>query len=225
MPIRAELTTMQTKINEKDGSEMVWVPEGDFIMGGDAYGAKPRRTVHTAGYWIYKYPVTVEQYTRYCTEMGVKWPDKPRWGYRHNHPVVNVSWHDATRYCAWAGVSLPKEVEWEKAARGTDGREFPWQGPWDASKCANSVGEKRGSTAPVTQHPGGASPFGAWDMAGNVWEWCDDWYEEGKYRVLRGGAWINYDGVIFRCACRNWYAPDVVNDGIGLRGVSRPGSS
>src|SRR5580704_10252336 len=122
---------MQTKINEKDGAEMVWVPDGEFIMGGDAYGAKPRRTVHTAGYWIYKYPVTVEQYTRYCTENGVDWPKKPDWGYRHNHPVVNVSWHEAATYCKWADVSLPTEAQWEKAARGTDGREYPWGDAWD----------------------------------------------------------------------------------------------
>jgi sulfatase modifying factor 1 len=233
---------VQTKINEKDGAEMVWVPAGEFVMGSDDSNwndERPRRTVYLDGYWIYKYPVTWEQYGAYCRESGLSLPPKPDWGWRHDHPVVNVSWNDANSYAAWAGVLLPTEAQWEKAARGTDGREYPWEGPWDASKCANLVGPRRNSTAPVTEHPGGVSPFGAMDMAGNAWEWCEDWYAEDYYkaapsrnptgpadgtdRVLRGGGWSSNDEVSFRCAYRGRYVPDIVIDICGFRCASRAG--
>jgi sulfatase modifying factor 1 len=243
---RVEAPVAETKINEKDGAEMVWVPEGEFVMGNDdgLQREKPLRTVYLDGYWIYKYPVTLEQYAAYCRESGLSLPPKPEWGWRHDHPVVNVSWHDATAYAAWAGVALPTEAQWEKAARGTDGREYPWGETWDPARCQCSrdkYGDAK-STAPVTEYRDGVSPFGAMDMAGNVWEWCDDWYAEnyyykaapsrnpagpaaGEYRVLRGGGWYNYDGGYFRCAYRDGDGPDVVNGGIGFRCASRAGLS
>jgi len=232
---------METKINEKDGAEMVWVPEGEFIMGSDDHDddEKPRRTVYLDGYWIYKYPVTLEQYAKYCRESGLALPPKPEWGYRHNHPVVNVSWDDALAYCEWASVALPSEAEWEKAARGTDGREYPWGPEWDTLMCSNSVGGGSSSTASVTAHPSGGSPFGAMEMAGNVWEWCGDWYSNAYYnnapkrnpigppkgsgRVLRGGGWNYNRPDVFRCADRYGYAPGNGYYVFGFRCVSRPG--
>ena len=88
--------------------------------------------------------------------------------------MVNVDWNDANAYAEWAGAALPTEAEWEKAARGTDGRIYPWGNDWDRTKCVNAVH----STMPVGSIPAGASPYGCQDMAGNVWQWCADWYDD-----------------------------------------------
>ncbi|MGO8673955.1 MAG: formylglycine-generating enzyme family protein [Capsulimonadaceae bacterium] len=214
------------KINEIDLAEMVFIPPGDFVMGYD------KRRVHLDGYWIYKYPVTMEQYARYCSKNRKPTPPRPEWGWRADHPVVNVSWHDAAAYCDWAGVALPSEARWEKAARGTDGREFPWGDEWDPTCCQCSrkkmADAKR--TAPVSAHPTGVSPYGVRDMAGNVWEWTLTEYDTGSdenvssnnARVLRGGGWgVNREGS-FRCAVRSGNQPGGADGDVGFRGSSGP---
>jgi formylglycine-generating enzyme required for sulfatase activity len=251
-------------VNEMDGAEMVWVPEGEFIMGttnkqaADALkecpenfieifklyfdAEKPQRKVYLDGYWIYKYEVTVAQYRKFCEVTERKMPGYPIWGWIDNHPMVNVSWQDAADYAKWAGVTLPTEAHWEKAARGTDGRTYPWGNDWDATKCANRVKtlfakrfrsnyEKTFSigTQPVGSYLAGASPYGCMDMAGNVSEWCADWYDVNYYkkaptknptgpsgavvfeglgitsegvRVLRGGSNNDIARDFFRCGFR-----------------------
>jgi formylglycine-generating enzyme required for sulfatase activity len=236
-----------TKINPKDGAEMILIPAGEFQMGStdtdkDAKGdQKPQRKVYLDAYYMYKTEVTVAQFRKFCHATGRKsMPPKPDWGWIDTHPIVNVSWNDAVAYAKWAGVALPTEAQWEKAARGTDGRIYPWGNEWDKSKCANWSNSGEGNTImethPVGSFPDGASPYGVMDMAGNVWEWCGDWYNADYYknatvrnphgpatgtvRVLRGGSWGNYGYDDCRGAFRNGSYPGYDVGDVGFRCAS-----
>ena len=134
-----------------------------------------------------------------------------------NRPVTGVSWYEAAAYCAWAGVRLPGEAEWEWAASGLEGREYPWGKAEPDEKRAN-FGMKLGNPTPVGLYPAGATPDGVADMAGNVWEWVEDWYELDKERVLRGGSFDD-DSRVLRAAIRNSFEPDSRIDIIGFRCV------
>jgi formylglycine-generating enzyme required for sulfatase activity len=194
--------------SSRDGAEMVSVPAGQFWMGSDHGDAdeKPRRRVYLDAFRIDKYEVTNALYRRFMDASGRAAPqywNDSKWN-EPNQPVVGVDWNDASVYCAWAGKRLPTEAEWEKAARGTDGRKYPWGEQWDSSRV-NSDESNLGKTVAVGSYPSGVSPYGAHDMAGNVREWVADWYadsyyqrapdrnpkgpESGQYRVLRGGSW------------------------------------
>lgn len=211
------------------GGPMLLVPEGEFIMGSDVWeqNEMPSHKVFLEDFYIDEYEVTNIKY-RKCIEAGAcQEPDlntcyvwmEDRWKQgvklgedfkRDRYPVVCVKWEDANSYCMWAGKRLPTEAEWEKAARGTDGRTYPWGN--EAATCEYAVMydggigcERRGSNQEVGSKPKGASPYGAMDMAGNVWEWVADWRDEkyylnspykmpkgpatGTLRVLRGGSW------------------------------------
>lgn len=196
-----------TCMNPKDGAVMVWVPAGEFLTGSDCgyLDEKPSHKVYLDGYWIYKYEVTVGQYRKFCQETGRSMPITPFFGWKDRYPIVNVYWREATDYAKWAGMRLPTEAEWEKAARGPDGRTYPWGSRWDPSSCNNCLSGQM-HPQPVGSYPKGASPYGCLDMAGNVWEWCDDWFSKdyyktspyknpkgsvsGTYHVLKGGGWI-----------------------------------
>ncbi len=236
-----------TKINPIDGAEMVWVPSGSFTMGSpNGVGLDnehPAHQVTLSGYWMYKYPVTVAQYGVFCvaTEhdmpefnfIGFSWVEKSGWDdvALQKHPIVNVTWNDCKDYADWAGINLPTEAQWEYAARGSEGRNYPWGGlatsdykhnGWEESKCSNYSNSysKNISTWPVGSFLAGASWCGAQDLAGNVWEWCADWYGDysstpatnptgptsGDYRVLRGGSWGG-DNDFVRGAFRSYYFP------------------
>ena len=205
------------------GIELVPIPAGEFLYGDD----KERK--YLPGYEIMKYPVTVAQYRQFCQATGRVMPIAPNWGWQDTHPMVNVTWDDASAFAAWTGLALSTEEQWEKAARGMDGWEYPWGNTWDAAKCQCSphghYSADAHSTVSVGSFPAGASPYGCLDMAGNVWEWCDSWYEVNKTRVLRGECWIHGDPDTFRAAFRYCRAPTFWNTLNGFRCVSRSPAS
>ena len=230
-----------TRINPKDGAEMVYVPAGRFVMGDAsldrAYHNCPRRRVTLDAFWIYKNDVTVAQYRKFCEATGAQMPDAPEWGWKDDNPMVNVSWDDAKAYCDWAATALPTEAQWEKAARGTDGHRYPWGNDFDGSKLWRSKNKTAdaGSTGPVGSIAAGASPYGCLDMAGNVWQWRSDWYNpdyyktapsnnptgptSGKTRLLRGGSWDDYAPVDFQSARRVDVDPGARYHSNGFRAV------
>jgi formylglycine-generating enzyme required for sulfatase activity len=184
-------------------------------------GEKPQ-TVELPEFRIAKYPVTNLEYFRFVEATGHRRPD--HWlrdgSYPPElarHPVVFVSWEDAVAYTSWAGARLPAEAEWEKAARGADGRIYPWGNEFTAENCNTSESGADG-TRLVDAHPGGASVYGVMGMAGNVWEWtATDYENDEQWRVLKGGAW-DYKGIKdTRCAFRVYFRPDFRNGAVGFR--------
>jgi serine/threonine-protein kinase len=227
-PPRTPRTAPPLRIVESDGSELLLVPAGPFKMG------PKRREVRLDAFHIDRRPVTNRQFKRFVDVTGYFPEDEgARRFLQHfrrgeipagleDHPVVNVSWTDAAAYAAWAGKRLPTEAEWEKAARGSDGRKYPW-GPDEPTPAHANFGSRTRGTTPVGAHPAGASPYGLDDMAGNVWEWCEDvddatFYTEGPAdnprltgppsapRVLRGGAWM-YAARSLRTTTRTAFEP------------------
>ena len=218
---------------------------GNQIENGDPMASDdetPQHTLYLPEYRIARVPVTNAQYLRFAQATKYKTPEDWTDGRipdgKQEHPVVNVSWHDAIAFCDWAKVQLPSEAQWEKAARGTDGRIWPWgnQAP-DKTHC--NFNSNVGDTTPVGAYPAGASPYGVLDMAGNVWEWtrslwanypyrADDGREdfgrkENERRVLRGGSFLNYLRYGVRCAYRFRLLPDLRPWYNGFRLLS-PGS-
>jgi formylglycine-generating enzyme required for sulfatase activity len=223
---------------------MIYVPPGPFVMGGE-YGFPVQIARLEEGFFINRYPVTNAEYRRFVEAGGYgkreywsdegwqrkqreKWTEPRYWDHtkwnQPDQPVVGVSWYEAEAYARWAGGRLPTEVEWEKAARGVDGRQYPWGDGFDPSKC-NTRESGIGKTTPVGEYSAkGDSPYGAADMAGNVWEWCADWYDENEdAKVLRGGSWSYYRWVA-RCPYRTGNDPRPRLDLVGFR-VSRSSSS
>jgi formylglycine-generating enzyme required for sulfatase activity len=196
--------------------EWIDIPAGEFQMGDNFNeGASDERPVHTVyldSYKIARYELTFDQYDKFCDDTGKNKPSDERWG-RGTRPVINVSWDDAKAFCDWLSkktgrdIHLPTEAQWEKAARGTDQRRYPWGNSSPNCSTANYAGCCR-QTKPVGSYSSGVSPYGVHDMAGNVYEWCSDWYSDTYYsssprnnptgsaiptvpgtRILRGGAW------------------------------------
>jgi formylglycine-generating enzyme required for sulfatase activity len=224
-----------TQTNPKNGLSYVRIQPGEFQMGAtpgdtEAYSdEKPRHRVRiTKGFWLSDTPVTVAAYKRFVAERAdFKMPPapdfNPNWS-KDDHPIVRVTWDEAQAYCEWAGCGLPTEAQWEYAARGgQDGLKYPW-GSEISPEHANYAGSKWKGTSPVRSYP--ANAWGLYDMAGNVWEWVADWYDEnyygtlptgkptddprgpqsGKVRVLRGGSFL-YVSWSLRAAVRNRVEP------------------
>ncbi len=174
--------------------DMVLIPSGEFIMGSNegAVDEGPERNIYLQSFFIDKYAVTNEQYKNYIEET--KHPLPKGWaftGYDSNfrdHPVVFVNYSDAEAYCTRQGKRLLNEEEWEKAARGTDGRKYPWGDHFDETNANTSLGEIVG-TVPVTSYESGKSPYGLLNMAGNVWEWTSTAGQNEGTKITRGGSW------------------------------------
>ena len=199
---------------ESSGGRFDWVevPPGDYVIGRDAEDSR-QRVVDVDAFELTRTPVTNAQYGRFVAETGAAAP--PHWPAPADHPVALVDWAEASAFCAWAGGRLPTEAEWEKAARGTDGRAYPWGDEEDESRAAVGRGLK-GSTSAVGSHPTGASPYGLLDMAGNVWEWTSTEYPPGE-RVLRGGSFASPALAWARCTMRSHSRPVRRQAHIGFR--------
>jgi eukaryotic-like serine/threonine-protein kinase len=205
---------------------MSLIPAGTFWMGSpDGLGAAdehPQRQVRVAAFCMDRIEVTVSSYDR-CVSAGVCSPRSGGWSRgRPDLPATGVSWNDADAFCRWRGGRLPTEMEWEYGARGTDGRMFPWgnEAPW--RQLCWSRGD--GGPCVVGRFGRGASPFGLFDMAGNVWEWTGSWYassDQGPtdeaFRVCRGGAWGSSDPSWVRVALRVRIAPTSRDNNLGFR--------
>ena len=235
-------TSLPTEIIDAKGVTMRLVPAGVFTMGSDAYdNEKPIHEVMLPDYYMDVYEVTNALYRACVDADGCAAPKDTR---RYNdskyanHPVVYVDWNQAKTYCEWRFARLPTEAEWEKAARSADGRTYPW-GNNAPDKTLLNYNNNIGDTSAVGSYLGGRSPYGMYDMSGNVWEWVADWYSEtyygtlgenafdpqgpasGSVRVLRGGAWY-YSNVNTRSAYRSRYVPGDRLNGFGFRCALSP---
>ncbi|MBI3995369.1 MAG: formylglycine-generating enzyme family protein [Nitrospirae bacterium] len=252
-------------------NEMIAIPAGEFIIGNNGRGAgegagdpdeMPEHRIHVGAFLIDKYEVTNAQYKAFVDATNHRapkhWqPSRPVGGMtrsgdgngpityppgKADHPVVFVDWYDANEYCHWAGKRLPTEEEWEKGARGTDGRIFPWGNAFDVKKTNSPQYwlslNKEGDTMPVGSFENGKSPYGLYDMSGNVYEWTANWYKPyprnpefnshygEKNKIVRGGSW--YDCLSYGCGLsapsynRSRFAPEIRNKGFGFRCAKNP---
>jgi formylglycine-generating enzyme required for sulfatase activity len=220
----------------KDRAIIVRVPAGDFLMGSaEGEGEPPERPQHRvfgSEFLMDKTEVTWRQFRKFAEATGASLPPAPLWGTPGDYAVSGVRYDEAKAYCEWVGGRLPTEAEWEKAARGSDGRLYPWGNIWDPDRCNTFDGGPHRPEA-VGSFPECLSPYGLVDMAGSVFEWCADWYDDGypegasrdpkgpdkgNLRVLRGGSWL-YQPTWVRTAYRHRNTPDGRNVHHGFRCV------
>lgn len=248
----AEQATAPQEITGKDGAPLVLIPAGSYPMGvpvGDRDGGRdeyPRHVIDIAAFYIDKYEVTNGRYLEFVKATDHRVPQNPKNPTRNlwegvsipeslaDRPVVNVDWADASAYCTWAGRRLPTEAEWEKAAKGNHDWRFPWGNVEPTNKHLNFnqkwIGER--TLMPVGSYESGKSPYGVYDMAGNVWEWVNDWYDakyyekspaknppgpaSGTKKVIRGAGWQNETPTV-RIFTRVDSDPTIRNESTGFR--------
>lgn len=247
-PEKEKLASMVAAIDKKDAEKkaakgpapknMILVPGGEFTMGANDWWPKsqPEHKRNVEAFYIDKYEVTNKRYKAYVDATGAPLPDHWAGGKipegKADHPVVYVSWYDADALCKWEGKRLPREDEWEKAARGTDKRAFPWGDKFDKNK-GNTPQYGNEDTLPVGSFESGKSPYGVHDLAGNAFEWADNWFKPypgnthpdenygEKYKVLKGGSW--YDCTYYKCGIsapaynRIFFHPKTKNNNFGFR--------
>ena len=255
-PLQVTQERVSLRSEETEGWEtasnsttLVPIPAGRFLGGKDLF------VVSLPVYYLALQPVTNVQYKRFVEATGYRPPDHadyglPVWNGRNfpaekaQHPVVCVSWEDAHAYCEWAGLRLPTELEWEQGARGTDGRKYPWGDAWqDGRNCRWGSNHGHETTADVQDYADGRSPWGLYHMAGNVLEWCAEWYDADVYqryrqgdltlpetsslrqatshgigaRAVRGGSWRSIHPGFFQCTHRFFSDPTLRYDNVGFR--------
>jgi formylglycine-generating enzyme required for sulfatase activity len=219
--------------------EMVEVPAGTFTMGSppeQALEDAPEKTINLKMFWIDKYEVTNQQYQDFVKSghtAPLDWEGDQYPAGMGEYPVINVSWDDARSYCEFVGKRLPMEAEWEKAARGTDGRLWPWGNQWDSQFANSSEENQYASLQPARSYAEVETPYGAVNMAGNVWEWVNDWYEAdyyevgltfnptgppiGEFKVVRGGAWTDSADLLHTYYREGDFPPFYYSPVIGFR--------
>lgn len=232
-------TLIDTEITDSKGITMRLVPEGEFTMGSETdYDEKPIHQVYLDAFYMDIYEVTNAAY-KACEDAGACTSPKQTKSYSHdsyyydsqfdNYPVIYVDWNQAKAYCEWRGGSLPTEAQWEKAARGTDARTYPWGEEIDSNLV--NYNQNVGDTTKVGSYEGGISPYGMYDMAGNVWEWTSSLYQSYPYdpndgredlnasgsRVLRGGSWLNLVNVVRSAYRSNYVTPGSIFYSVGFR--------
>lgn len=254
--VNIDAATNVTTLDKKSPSEpgMVYIPAGEFIMGSDDLDASgkseefgfnepwflpehPKHTVTLEAYFIDKYEVTSGQFKRWLVSLGRFSSSELEALYQRLHiqddnlPIRSITWGKAQEYCYAIGRRLPTEAEWEKAARGTDGLEYPWGNEWHADYV--NAGQNEQDLMPGGHYEKGKSPYGVYDMAGNVMEWTSDWYEPypnakyvsphygRKHKVARGGSWGGIGHYViphyFRTAYRFNFSPDGAYNDVGFR--------
>ena len=221
-----------------DTQNMVLIPKGEFTMGSPDHSDEKPHQVVVDGYHIDKYEVSNAQYKDFMRATKHPAPaywDDPRLN-SPNQPVVGVNWYDSNAFCEWKGKRLPTEAEWERAAKGPDGHHYPWGHKIDPTRA--NYGQNVGKTKPVDSYPNGASGYGAYNMAGNVFEWVSDWYDpnyfqvspalnpqgpsggynfanQGPVKVLKGGSWLAPQSSL-HTSHRFWNQPENNSYGVGL---------
>lgn len=209
-----------------DGAIVVHIPAGEFSMGSDHprsdVDERPVHQVYLDAFLIDKTEVTWRQFKKFSDSRQYALPPAPLWGRLDDYALSHATWEDARNYCSWVGGRLPTEAEWERAARGDDGRDFPWGPDWDPNRC-NSISGGMHRPEPVGSYHGCVSPFGVLDMAGSHWQWVSDYYDKTYYetapyrnpagppagtgRVKRGGYWMSHPTQL-RVTRRGSSAPD-----------------
>ena len=242
-PLVVPVPTVKHPDVTADPNPMVLIPAGVFLMGSDERlpDEGPEHKVKLPEYWIDRYEVTNAQYKKFIDATQRRSPshfsNRTYPAGKGDHPVTEVTWYDAEAYCDWAGKRLPTDQEWEKAARGTDGRMFPWGNEFDINKANTpqrwEALNQEGGTMPVGSFPNGESPYGLYDMSGNVWEWTSSWYKAypgnkhpsenygETYKVLKGGSW--WDCSFYKCGIsapvfnRSFFIRTTHNKSFGFR--------
>ena len=234
-----DVVDISAKVRKASPSDdMAYIPAGEFTMGSNEWWPKsqPEYKKVTGAFYMDKYEVTNKRYQKFVEAVNrtppAHWVNGVPPPERAYHPVVFVSWYDANDFCRWEGKRLPTEAEWEKAARGTDKRTFPWGDKFEA-KRGNMPQLGKNDTMPVGSFENGKSPYGIYDMAGNVWEWTSDWFKPypgnnhpdenygEKYKVVRGGSW--YDCTYYKSGIsaptynRIFFNPMTMNNNFGFR--------